>query len=91
MTEKKVKNLTFAAASPVRLRQKTPQDNYYNTMPKTMAASPEREDPAKIVAREKYQETCNANNDIIKQLLKTTAQLLQRPDSEARFLRNTVI
>lgn len=87
MTEKKIKNLTFAAASPVKFSN-APENNYYNTMP---TASPEREDPAKIVAREKYMETCNANNDIIKQLLKTTAQLLQRPDSEARFLRNNVI
>ena len=72
MTEKKIKNLTFAAASPVKFSN-APENNYYNTMP---TASPEREDPAKIVAREKYMETCNANNDIIKQLLKTTAQLL---------------
>ena len=35
--------------------------------------------------------TVDLNNDIIRQILKDTARMLQRPDSEARFLRANVI
>ena len=77
-------------------RQQIVVDKDYQTMMENSRAnSPygkdKEEKGKKEQEREELQKTCDDNNDIIRQILKETAMILQRPDSEARMLRTNVI
>jgi len=41
--------------------------------------------------KQEMEKTHKENNDVIRQIMKETAQILQRPDSEAAFLRSNIL
>ena len=51
----------------------------------------QQESPIKAKQREEIEQAYIENNEVIRQIMKETAQMLQRPDTEAQHLRTHVL